>query len=153
MPPNTGATPTLQTSSAPPPATARYRLLRILLPEPDATLRDDDSLIVTLTSDPALQPGHSYRLVLDGNAGDLARSPVFALHGIERGTHQLAAEIVDEQGRILERTPAQPFHLHLMSLAQKRRVNPCTLEDYGVRPECPLADKPVPPRRFLGILP
>jgi hypothetical protein len=28
------------------------------------------------------------------------------------------------------------------SLAQRRMVTPCRKADYGVRPECPLKDKP-----------
>ena len=141
-------------SSAPqytpaPPAAApepsqRYQVLRILVPQPDATVRDNSgNLIVTVSSEPGLLPGHSYRLLLDGvEAGQSGRSPVFPLENIDRGTHQLAVEIIDAQGRIIERTPSQPFHLHRMSLAQKRMVNPCKQEDYGVRPECPLKDKP-----------
>ena len=68
---------------------------------------------------------------------------MFALENIDRGTHQLAVEILDAQGRTLERTPNQPFHMLRTSLAQRRIANPCTKTDYGVRPECPLKDKPV----------
>ncbi|WPP45131.1 DUF4124 domain-containing protein [Pseudomonas sp. AN-1] len=147
---------------APPPAAPpalpaallpAYQLLRITLPEPDATIRDNDgNLLVTLESDPGLLAGHRYRLLLDGRVhGAPARSPVFTLDNLDRGTHQLAAEIVDAEGRIVERTPSQPFHLRRTTLADKRRVNPCQKGDYGVRPECPLADKPAEPRRFLGV--
>jgi hypothetical protein len=31
-----------------------------------------------------------------------------------------------------------------MSLEAKRKVNPCQLAEYGVRPECQLKDKPKP---------
>lgn len=121
-----------------------YQLLRILAPEPDATIRDmQGNLIVTVTNDPSLQPGHSYRLLLDGNPyGALARSPVFPLTNIDRGTHQLSIEIVDQYGRVAERTPNQPFHLFRTSLAQKRLAQPCKNEEYGIRPECQLKDKP-----------
>lgn len=147
---------------APPPAAPpalpaallpAYQLLRITLPEPDATIRDNDgNLLVTLESDPGLLAGHRYRLLLDGQVhGAPARSPVFTLDNLDRGTHQLAAEIVDAEGRIVERTPSQPFHLRRTTLADKRRVKPCQKADYGVRPECPLADKPAEPRRFLGV--
>lgn len=122
-----------------------YDLLRILVPEPDATIREGSSgdLIVTLTSDPVLMPGHSYRLLLDGKeAAALSRSPVFPLTNLDRGTHQLAAEIVDATGRIIERTPSQPVHIVRTSLESKRRANPCKKDDYGVRPECPIGDKP-----------
>jgi hypothetical protein len=137
-----------------PPAAApvRYQLLRILVPEPDATVRDQTgSLIVTLNSEPGLMEGHSYRLLLDGQpvAGQAGRSPVFPLSNLDRGTHQLAAEILDGSGRILERTPSQPFHMKRLTLADKRRVRPCQLDDYGVRLECPLKDKPPPKKHAL----
>ncbi|MEK1942114.1 MAG: DUF4124 domain-containing protein [Pseudomonas sp.] len=122
-----------------------YQLLRILVPEPDAAIQEGSSgnLIVTLTSDPVLMAGHNYRLLLDGNVvGAPSRSPVFPLTNLDRGTHQLAAEIIDASGRTIERTPSQPVHILRISLDSKRRVNPCQKDDYGVRPECPIKDKP-----------
>lgn len=132
----------------------RYQVLRILVPQPDATVRDNaGNLIVSVNSEPALFPGHSYRLLLDGSeVGQAGRSPVFPLENIDRGTHQLAVEIIDQQGRIIERTPSQPFHLLRISLAQKRKVNPCKKDDYGVRPECPLKDKP-PEKKDIPLIP
>ncbi|EIK96819.1 hypothetical protein PMM47T1_09176 [Pseudomonas sp. M47T1] len=123
---------------------SHYDMLRILIPEPDATIQDaSGDMIVTITSDPPLMPNHGYRLLMDGNviAGP-AVSPVFALKNVDRGTHQLAAEVIDNEETVIERTPNQPFHMQRISLIQKRRNNPCTTADYGVRPECPLADKP-----------
>lgn len=121
-----------------------YSLLRILAPEPDSTIRDiQGNLIVTVTNDPELQPRHTYRLLLDNKVyAEGGRSPVFPMANIDRGTHQLSIEIVDEFGRIAERTPNQSFHMMRISLAQKRLAQPCKTEDYGVRPECPLKDKP-----------
>ncbi|WP_372877700.1 DUF4124 domain-containing protein [Pseudomonas sp.] len=135
-------------AAAPPAPTLSYRMLRILLPLPDATVRDNaGNLIVTASSEPALHSGHRFRLLLDGQPRDEGgRSPVFALENIDRGTHQLAVEIIDAQGRTLERTPSQPLHMLRISLAQKRQVNPCKQDDYGVRPECPLKDKPAEKR-------
>jgi hypothetical protein len=134
--------------AAPPAPAPSYRMLRILLPLPDATIRDNaGNLIVTATSEPALHSGHRFRLLLDGQArGEGGRSPVFSLENIDRGTHQLAVEIVDAEGRTLERTPNQPLHMLRISLVQKRLVNPCKQDDYGVRPECPLEDKPAEKR-------
>lgn len=93
-----------------PPA---YQLLRIIVPEPDATVRaNDGKLIVSVTSDPNLLPGHLYRLLLDGKpVGEPGRSPVFPLDNVDRGTHQLSVEIIDTLGRTLEQTPSQPFHM------------------------------------------
>ena len=147
-------TPTVKLSppsTAVAPVTKRavdYQVLRIVLPEPDATVRHGaGEMIVTLSSEPGLLDGHRYRLILNGKpVSEPSTSPVFVLNHIDRGTHQLAAEILDSAGLIVERTPAQPFHMHRMSLAQKRKVTPCQPDDYGVRLECPLKDKPKPPR-------
>ncbi|MBK5353045.1 DUF4124 domain-containing protein [Pseudomonas sp. TH41] len=121
-----------------------YDMLRVLAPAPDATVRSSaGELIVSVTSEPGLQRSHRYRLLLDGQpTAEPGPSPVFALSNIDRGSHHLAVEILDEQGRTVERTANQPFHMLRISLAQKRQVMPCTLGDYGRRPECPLKDKP-----------
>jgi len=121
-----------------------YDLVRILVPEPDATIRSNaGEIIVSVTSEPGLQRGHRYRLLLDGQpTAEPGLSPVFPLSNIDRGSHTLSVEILDEQGRIVERTASQPFHMQRTSLAQKRKIKPCTLEDYGQRPECPPGDKP-----------
>ncbi|MCY1354062.1 hypothetical protein D9M69_404210 [compost metagenome] len=140
--PRPSAPAPIQSTPAAPPS---YQLLRILVPEPDATVQNGSSgdLIVTATSEPGLQPGHTYRLLLDGQpAGEPSRSPVFPLTNLDRGTHQLAVEILDGGGRTLEKTPSQPVHILRTSLAQKRNVNPCKKNDYGKRPECPPKDKP-----------
>ncbi len=133
---------------APPAVMPSYGLLRILVPEPDATIRDGDgNLIVSVTSEPNLQSGHNYRLYLDGRmVGAPTRSPVFPLTTLDRGTHQLSVEIVDAGGVVLERTPSQPFHVQRPSLAQKRAAQPCGTNGWGVRPECPLKDRPAEKR-------
>lgn len=104
-----------------PPAPPLYQVLRILVPEPDAIIRaNDGELIVSVSSDPTLLPGHLYRLFLDGvPVGEPARSPVFPLHNLDRGTHQLSVEIVDQRGQTLEQTPNQPFHMRRVSIAQE----------------------------------
>ncbi|CDF97231.1 MULTISPECIES: DUF4124 domain-containing protein [unclassified Pseudomonas] len=138
------ATTSAPASAEQPTPLFHYEMLRLLIPEPDATIRSTaGDLIVTATSEPRLKKGHRYRLLLDGRpTGEPGPSPVFALNNIDRGTHHLAVEILDEQDRIVERTANQPFHMQRTSLAQKRRIKPCATADYGQRPECPLADKP-----------
>ncbi|MCF4995565.1 DUF4124 domain-containing protein [Pseudomonas syringae] len=149
MPPiSTSSAPltTAKKQDAPPPF--HYDMLRILIPEPDATLRSSaGELIVSVTSEPGLQKGHRYRLLLDGQTvGEPGLSPVFPLSNIDRGSHNLSVEILDTDNRIVERTANQPFHMLRISLAQKRQIKPCTTDDYGVRPECPLKDKPEEPK-------
>lgn len=140
----TGAAPVIAGKKNETKPLFRYELLRVLVPEPDATVRSSaGELIVSVTSEPGLQRGHRYRLLLDGQpTAEPGLSPVFAFSNIDRGSHNLSVEILDERGRIVERTANQPFHMLRISLAQKRQVKPCTLTDYGQRPECPLKDKP-----------
>lgn len=136
--------PRASSAKATPGPIFHYQLLRILAPEPDATIRDiQGNLNVTVSNNPELQPGHAYRLLVDSKPyGESGRSPVFPLTNIDRGTHQLSIEIVDQYGRVVERTPNQPFHMMRISLAQKRLANPCKPDEFGVRPECPIKDKP-----------
>lgn len=131
-----------------------YQVLRILSPEPNATIRANDrQMIVMISSEPALLEGHRYRVLVDGEpAAQASRSPVFPLSQIERGTHKLAVEIINQQGAVLERTPAQPFHFRQTTLNDKRRVRPCEKDDYGVRPECSLKDKPKEKRSLIPFL-
>jgi hypothetical protein len=143
-----GAAPMMATETRP---LFHYDMLRVLVPNPDATIRSTaGELIVSVTSEPGLQQGHRYRLLLDGQpTAEPGPSPVFALSNIDRGSHNLSVEILDEQGRTVERTANQPFHMQRISLAQKRQVKPCILTDYGQRPECPLKDKPEEEKSFF----
>lgn len=145
-------------TAVPPAALPReqtYQILRILTPTPDAVVREiSGDLIVTASSEPGLHPGHGYRLILDGQPqGQAGRSPVFPLENLDRGTHQISVEILDAQGRIVERTPSQPFHLKRISLAEKRAANPCKKKDWGKRPECPIEDKPKDPPKDIPLIP
>lgn len=142
------AAPISKTRNATPQPPFHYDMLRVLVPEPDATIRSSaGELIVSITSEPGLQEGHRYRLLLDGQpTGEPGLSPVFPLSNIDRGSHNLSAEILDADGRTVERTANQPFHMLRISLAQKRQVKPCARDDYGVRPECALKDKPEEPK-------
>ncbi|VXC97008.1 DUF4124 domain-containing protein [Pseudomonas sp. 9Ag] len=121
-----------------------YILLDILLPAPDATIRNNaGELAVSVTSQPPLHPGHQYRLLLDGApASAPGESPVLTLQNIDRGSHQLVVEVIDSQGERVQSSEPRAFHMMRTSLAQRRMVNPCRKADYGVRPECPLKDKP-----------
>ncbi|MHC8289454.1 DUF4124 domain-containing protein [Pseudomonas sp. XS1P51] len=141
----TGATPMAAAKETEAKPLFHYDMLRVLVPEPDATIHSSGGeLIVSVTSEPGLQRGHRYRLLLDGRpTAEPGPSPVFALSNIDRGSHNLSVEILDEQGRTVERTANQPLQMLRISLAQKRQIKPCALTDYGQRPECPLKDKPV----------
>lgn len=135
------ATPPVKVMKAPTPG---YRSLEIVQPEPEATVRDNaGSLTVSVTSDPPLHPGHQYRLLIDGAAASApGASPVIAVENVDRGSHQLVVEIIDAGGEAVLGSAPRMVHVMRTSLAQRRMINPCKKADYGVRPECPLKDKP-----------
>lgn len=145
------AQPTPAPRAAQPPkpqeATIRYQL-QILSPAADEAIRNNaGSVSVTVQAEPALQPGHAYQVLLDGQPfGAPGEETTFELSNVDRGTHQLAVAVVDAQERVLQQSESRSFHLIRTSLAQRRMVNPCKKADYGVRPECPLKDKPVEKR-------
>ncbi|MBK3805701.1 DUF4124 domain-containing protein [Stutzerimonas stutzeri] len=128
-------------------AAIRYQL-QILSPAADEAIRNNAGTVsVTVEAEPALQPGHFYQLLLDGEPfGAPGEQTSFQLSNVDRGTHQLAVAVVDAQERVLQQSESRSFHLIRTSLAQRRMVNPCKKADYGVRPECPLKDKPVEKR-------
>lgn len=132
-----------------PAATAAIRYqLQIVSPAEDETIRSNaGDLLVSASGNPAPQAGHGNQLLLDGEALSAAGPEThFELHNVDRGTHRLQLRVIDAEGRELARSPPRTFHLIRTSLAQRRMVNPCRKNDYGVRPECPLKDKPAEKR-------
>lgn len=130
LPPGNRLEPEPDARPAPPAATApaslappAYPQLQILHPAADANLRSNDgSLQVQVASQPPLQAGHRYRLLLDGQSlGEAGRDGRFVLREVDRGSHQLVVEIVDGEGRVLGRSAAHPFHLQRTSRLQPQR--------------------------------
>lgn len=129
-----------QLEPAPPP----YQAFALLSPLQDETLRNTGTAVdIQVSSTPQLQPGHSYQASLNGVAhGSASTKPEWQIHGVERGSHQLAVQLLDENQKPLMQTPEITIHIKQTTLADRRRTRPCAEDDYGQRPECPLADKP-----------
>ena len=120
-----------------------YATPRITLPAHDSTLTNHaGNLSAHAHSPTALHPGHQLHWWLDQQK--VGHGEQLSLTNIDRGSHQLHVTIEDEHGQALAESHAITFHVQRPSLTQKRRVNPCKLPDYGVRPECPLEEKPKP---------
>jgi hypothetical protein len=106
-----------------------YGALTITSPEADETVRENaGNVTVTVKLEPPnLQPGHRIRLLLDGSpTGGTNTTGLFALTNVDRGTHSLKAEVVDEAGKLIYAGPSSTFHLQRYSIlnAPKRPVNP-----------------------------
>lgn len=129
-----------QLEPPPPP----YQQLTLVSPQQDDTLRNTATIVdIEVSSTPQLRPDHYYQAWLDGAAhGNKSVEAQWQIHGVERGSHQLSVQLMDKAGKILMQTPAVTIHVKQTTLAERRRIRPCEEDDYGQRPECPLADKP-----------
>ncbi|UYZ85115.1 DUF4124 domain-containing protein [Entomomonas sp. E2T0] len=127
-----------------------YQSLTIITPKHEATIiNSDGQLMVTIESSPKLSSDHKYRIVIDGKTVSESTSPTFSINNLERGEHKLIAEIIDSNKSVVKKSKEQVFYIRQTTLADKRRVRPCKFKDYGVRPECPLKDRPKPDPRIL----
>lgn len=111
------------------PAFVSYRSIQILQPEPDGTVRSNEGKVpVSIALEPPLQEGHLVRLYVDGEAVRGRFSGVdIELGGLERGTHQLRAEVVDAAGTRQIGSASISFTLRKVGLfdgAQGRPSNP-----------------------------
>jgi hypothetical protein len=106
-----------------------YGALSVTSPADDESIRENaGNVTVTVKLEPPnLQPGHRIRLLLDGSpTGGTNTTGRFALSNVDRGTHSLKAEVVDDAGKLIYAGPSSTFHLQRYSVlnAPKRPVNP-----------------------------
>lgn len=128
-PPTTRAAPDAQ------PAGPLYRELAIAEPGQDEVLWNiEGQLDVAVTVEPPLLPGHQVQLLLDGRPAAIlpAGTTVTRLSEVFRGTHTLAAEVLDEAGSSLIRTPPVTFHVRQTSI--QNPVNPLVQPTPAARP-------------------
>ena len=89
--------------------------LTITRPASGATVHDNEgrlSVEVAIEDNAVLPRGYGIRLLLDGApAAPDYRGTQFELQAVERGEHRLQALIVDEDGRVLTRSPTVDFTL------------------------------------------
>ncbi|HEB81007.1 MAG TPA: DUF4124 domain-containing protein [Chromatiales bacterium] len=92
-----------------------YRILRISMPAPDATVRrNNGDVTVQMEVKPPLRTdrGQAIALVLDGKRlAKRYRAPQAVLRNVDRGTHTLQAQIVNGAGKVLISSPSVTFHL------------------------------------------
>jgi hypothetical protein len=116
-PPVTNPAADTGTVTLPPEAAALgfYSSVKIVSPTPDQTYHTADAQVTAAASvEPELQASQGHRLVfyVDG----AARPPEpgqtsLVLQGLERGTHQVSAAVLDDQGQVLRQSPPVSFHM------------------------------------------
>jgi len=90
-----------------------YGQFEIVSPEEGQTFRNDNGeLEVGILLQPALKPGHKIQVLVDANPvqADVS-STQMVLRNLSRGTHQLQAQIIDEQGEVQAASKLINFHM------------------------------------------
>ena len=105
-----------------------YQQLSITNPAHDSSLRSNEGdLTLTVVTDPPLSGNHLLKISIDGVLsqtgvpGTGAATHQLTAHNIDRGTHELAAVVVDARGGELQRSPSITVHLQRTSLNQPAR--------------------------------
>ncbi len=99
-------------------ALIKYTEISIDQPENEATVRSNEGkVVVSIGVKPGLQAGHQIKVYLDGKqlSGTSGTSAI-ELRGVNRGSHNLAAAIVDRAGKELIRSANVTFHLQKQSI-------------------------------------
>lgn len=99
-------------------AFAGYEEIAIVVPERDGTVRDNEGFVmVNISLQPPLQDGHQVRLFIDGQAvpGSFDGTTI-ELSNVERGTHQLLAEVIDAAGSSMVRSESIAFTMRQVGL-------------------------------------
>ena len=98
-----------------------YTDFRIIQPSNDDTIRENSGTVqVSVRVSPTLYPGHKVTLSMNGRrVGDGKSSGQFSLSNVDRGQHQLVAQIIDQEDKVIKSTPAVTFQLFRVSRNQR----------------------------------
>ncbi len=93
-----------------------YEQVIILEPANKQTIRDNPgNLNVLLQTEPALKPGHSVGLYMDGKQVNLGTDALVQLDTIDRGEHVLVARILDADNKVILASKPVTFYMHRIS--------------------------------------
>jgi Domain of unknown function (DUF4124) len=90
-----------------------YETLQFVAPAPEETLWNiAGQLTVQLDVQPALRPGDQVRVYFDGEPQPASGALTVNLQEVWRGTHNLQAEVLNEQGQLMIRSEPIRFYVH-----------------------------------------
>jgi hypothetical protein len=97
----------------------------ITSPEDDTALRSNEGTInIHVAIEPEKDNSHTLQLYLDGiKLGSPQISPAIRAQNIDRGTHQVQVELLDENGKGLAKTQVVTVHLQRASIKQRVNIN------------------------------
>ena len=106
------AAPQGQAPSAAPVGAAGGYTLAIVSPVDGQTVFSATATLdVGVSVAPALQPGHSLRLLLDGAPAGIPQRGSITLEGVSQGTHTLELQVLDANGDLVQSSGTVSVHL------------------------------------------
>lgn len=94
----------------------QYESIEISSPASEETLWNIEGVLnVSVSLQPALQPGHQVRVYMDGQPQDVSGTS-FQLQEVWRGAHNIQAEVLDENGRLMIRSLPIRFYVQQNSI-------------------------------------
>ena len=123
QPPAAGSPGSTQSSERAPAGSYRIRLSG--LPDAEALRANNGTFSVSIQLDPALEDGHTLRLLLDGKPYDPPSPDTQRqLVNLDRGEHRLAAEVLDRNGRSLQRSSTVTFTVQRVNVNASPALRP-----------------------------
>ena len=94
------------------------------VPSEEALRANNGTFIVSVDIQPRLQPGHSLRLILDGQPyGQPSNVPRLQVNNVDRGEHSLAVEVLSGERQIQQSGPVT-FSIQRASVNSPARQKP-----------------------------
>lgn len=101
-------------------ASFSYTSLSITAPGNDEAIRENAGNVnVVAEVNPELQIGHRVRILMDGKPEQAGAQTVFMLPNVDRGTHSVQAEIIDDSGKVLITSSPTTFTLQRVAAAPR----------------------------------
>jgi hypothetical protein len=121
---STARAPQAPSGDGEPAAAEAYRSIQVASPADRETLWNiGTALPVQVLFEPALQTGHRYDLVYDGQRRGLSSvSPSVTLPDVFRGEHTLQVIVFDTAGKEVARSPARTFFVQQTSVLNPNRA-------------------------------
>ena len=102
------------------PVASPYDSVKIIAPENDATIRDNQGIVrVEVALEPPLmiKQGHKIQFYLNGEPhGTPVGTTSISFSNLDRGTYTLSTSVVDASGAVLMTSEPVVFHLHRESV-------------------------------------
>lgn len=102
-----------------------YTKFLVESPKDQETLQNTREFPVNLTIEPSLKKGHKVLLFIDGRPyGDAIASTQVPVGQLDRGSHQISAQLLDETKKVLKQTATITVYMLYSNLnSPKRQVN------------------------------